>query len=57
MPDASAADPMAALGALGGMDSSAGGLTDAERMLLQMCQEQRKSADSVIEPEVPKKVD
>jgi len=57
MPDASAADPMAALGALGGMDSSAGGLTDAERMLLQMCQEQRKSADSVIEPEVPKKVE
>jgi len=55
MPDA--ADPMAALGALGGMDSSAGGLTDAERMLLQMCQEQRKSADSVIEPEVPKKVE
>jgi len=55
MPDA--ADPMAALGALGGMDSSAGGLTDAERMLLQMCQEQRKSADSVIEPEVPRKVE
>lgn len=55
MPDA--ADPMAALGALGGMDSSAGGLTDAERMLLQMCQEQSKSADSVIEPEVPKKVE
>merc|ERR1711963_576930 len=39
------------------MDSSAGGLTDAERMLLQMCQEQRKSADSVIEPEVPRKVE
>lgn len=57
MPDAAATDPMAALGALGGMDSSAGGLTDAERMLLQMCQEQRKSADSVIEPEVPKKVE
>jgi len=57
MPDAAAADPMAALGALGGMDSSAGGLTDAERMLLQMCQAEKKSADSVIEPEVPKKVE
>lgn len=47
-------DALGGLGALGGLDSSSGGgLTDAERMLLQMCQEQRK-AESVIEPEEEK---
>ena len=48
-----APDSMGGLGALGGMaDMGGGGLTDAERMLLQLCQEQRKTEDSsVIEAE------
>lgn len=51
--DLADADAMgAALGGLGGLSSCSaeGGLTDAERMLLQLCQEQRM-VESVIEPE------
>jgi len=42
-------DSLGGLGALGGMGDM-GGLTDAERMLLQLCQEQRKTDVIVEEP-------
>merc|ERR1711970_379071 len=42
-------DSLGGLGALGGMGDM-GGLTDAERMLLQLCQEQRKTDEIVEEP-------
>merc|ERR1711974_520431 len=40
-------DSLGGLGALGGMGDM-GGLTDAEKMLLQLCQEQRKT-DVIVE--------